>query len=439
MEMSDFLEILSLLPNAIHLYLGSISLERDDGPPQKKRRFQHYSEDHEDLNLHKLKALTIHECSDEFLAVFKRLPAGVVLELKLTGSNMNLYELNVLLKRQENVGKLKVNLSNRSGQSSKVIPIDMFDSLELQSFDFEQRYYSCDLATILSKQKKLKYLDLTRQAVGEDVMNVVFNQLNELETLSINCSELPSTSVIITKKLKKLKKLLISSERSTLHSFQTFARLDNSQITNLEIRIYNTSVPVFLISALATSLPNLKVASFICNMDGSVFNAILGNFNFVEVLRATTLRDFDYDTNSFVRGDCVNKKLLELSIERRLPWDRTFLDLLGHCYPNLEKIVISSSLPIATPEFRHIFYCFPKLESLTLYGETNLTADDLFWLNDHNNLTFISIWKCKHALIAEVKRKLSAMFGVVVLTDYGHLSMTVDRSTYERENLDSYF
>lgn len=444
LSMSDFLEILSFVPNAEHLVFESLSTEQSyravKEPPQKKRRIE---SNNEDLKLLQLKILTFKDCKDEFLAVFNRLPAGLLRELKL--DNLNLDDLKVLFKRQTNIKKLimKGFIDHFQRQFMPLIhpqvAPDIFDSLQLESIEWRHNAYNSNIDTILSKQTKLKSLKLLDERVNEDLMNVIVNQLTELEIFSMNVSKPPVAAFVNIKKLKNLKDLTLrSDEDRSMTPFEQFAQLDNSRITTLDMR-YIIDMSVELISALAKSVPNLKVLRFSCDSDYRIFNAIMTNFNFVEVLQfdpfATYFNHYQQNdvNNHLMQGGCFNPNLIELSVNYTLPYKRPFLKKLIADYPNLKKLVLESMYPFTAPQFRLILNGFSKMQSLTfLSGASKLKIDDLDYIKEHkNNLKFISLEDLEIKITARLKKKLSTVFDVVHV-NYG-LSMAVDRKTMNSE------
>lgn len=430
--MSDFLQMLSLVPNAECLHFTSLDLERHGKQPLPKKRRTMPNDG--DLDLHKLKTLTLKRCKEEFFVVFNRLPAGVLTELYSDYFNLN--SSNILFQRQTNMKKLSINCQFQSTDVPSVTP-DIFDNLTLESLDW--RRGRSNINTILSKQTKLKSLNLLSDKLNEDLMNVVVNRLTELDTLSINVSEIPVEAINNINKLAKLKNLTLRGhEDRSLAIFEKFAKLDNTRITTLDMQ-YISGISVELIHALAKSVPNLKVLRFNCQKDYRIFNGIMRSFNFVEVLQFhNTCGIFDYFPNNeignhLLQGDCSNPNLIEFSNVYSFAYKRPFLKKLIADYPNLKKLILDSKYPLTASQFKLILDGFPKMESLTLSsGASKLTIDDLDCISEHKiHLKFIALedWSVKST--ARFKKRLHAMFEVVNI-GYGMI-MAVDRETMNRE------
>lgn len=310
---------------------------------------------------------------------------------------------------------------------------DIFDNMKLESLMLCQDCYGInfDISSILSKQKTLTSSMPLTDLVDEGLLNVVTNQLTELVTFSTIVSKAPVSAALNINKLRKWKDLTLQGfSEEGVDFLKAFAKLDNSEISTLNIRSL-FHLPAEIIHALAMSVPNVKVLLFECEFDDC--RQLMRSFNLVEVLK---IRNFNYIQQNdnyvhFIQGDCFNPKLTELKIDFDLSYEIPFLEKLIADYPNLKKFVIHSSTPLNTLQFSLILNGFTKMESLTLYkGASTLTLNDLDYLRNHkNNLKFISL---KDLHIPDVlKKRLSIIFDVVKL-DRG-LHMAVDRITMKCE------
>lgn len=442
-KLTDFVEILSSIPNVVNLGLDFVRTPEEIQPTQKRRRLMP-SIDINDLNLHKLKTLKFQHCSDEFVVLFNRLPAGVLTELKLDHGNLD--ELKVLFMKQTNIKKLKMKWLNHNPLTHSIAG-DLFDNQKLESLVWH--YYDSNIHKVLCKQSNLKSLKLIPELFtdsDEDLMKVIADHLTSLKTFSIYFRQIPVVALRNINKLKNLTELTLrGDEREHVKYFEEFSRLDNSRIATLDIQfVYHISND--LIAALAKSVPNLKVLRFNCDYNFSTFNAIMRIFNFVEILHFDPLDgNFDYyyeynteDDAILIQNDCVNLNLIEFKITYQMPFKRVFLKKLIHDYPNLKKLVVDSKKPLNVSQFKLILTGFKKIESLSLVGgASKLTMDDLDCLKEHRNcLKFVSLMdldeiKC----YARNKKKLSKIFNVVNLTPYDGLQMAVDRNTMKSEEV----
>lgn len=419
-DLSGFLKMLSLIPNAEHIRFRGLISEADrqqshEDISNRKKRI--VAPSNEILNLHRLRTLYISHTSDEFLDVFNRLPAGILTEVGIDTFDMDI--LAGLFKRQTSI----VHLQLRGIKPEDFF--DFFDDMTLQSLEWKERDFSVNGERFLSKQTKLKSLKLLDGIVEGGVMNVVANHLTELEALSIATfdgwnSYLPMEAFVNIKKLKNLKHF---SLKGCEEYFESFAQLDNSRITKLDLQSCFCAInSVDLIGALAKSLPNLWFFSITSIDKHSIFNAIRRSFNFVKVLKIRGfIEDNDANNDSF-QGDCVNPKLTELNISCRLQLESSeFLQKLIADYPNLVKLKIQLGTPFSSKEFQLIWNGFTKMKYLTLHqgASSELTIDDLNYLKEHKNkLKLLKLRRWKEPLTEEYQKKLRDFFDLKASVSY---------------------
>lgn len=422
--------MLSLIPNVEHLQFEFVQTPEENQPAQKKRRVMPSN----DLNFHKLKTLKFRHCNDAFVVIFNRLPSDVLTELKL--DHRNLDELKVLFMRQTKIKNLTVNYNSQT----QSVANDLLDNQKLETLEWHDHHIN--ISNILSKQVNLKSLQLIDGVIDEDLMNVVTDQLTELETLSMFLGKAPVGALKNIAKLKKLSDLTLrADENGDKAYFEEFSRLDNSRITILDIQ-FMCNISDDLIAKLAKSVPNLKILRFNCDYKFRIFNAIMKSFNFVKTLHFDPLDgDFDFyyehnfdDDTQLIQSECMNLNLVELKITYQLPYKRVFLKKLIRDYPNLKKLIIHSTKPLNSSQFKLILNGFNKMESLSLVGgASKLNMDDLNCLKEHtDHLKFISITDLHEIKsTVRIKKKLSTIFDVVNFT-FG-LQMAVDRKTMKSE------
>ncbi|KAG4069512.1 hypothetical protein HA402_006878 [Bradysia odoriphaga] len=216
----------------------------------------------DDLNLKRLESLSIETFDNDIFDLSIRLPVGILTELRISSLEWN--KLTALLNRQLNIKKLKLTLL-----TDKAIVTDIFDKLQLESLELDALKMSSKMiATILSKLPILKSLILSEIVVNERVMNNV-GDLSELETLTIDVTNIPVTSFENIRKLKRLKdlELQFSDRQSTSGAeiLKTLAQSDNASLVKLSLVGFSYSTydiistkSVDHIAALAKSAPHLK-------------------------------------------------------------------------------------------------------------------------------------------------------------------------------------
>lgn len=385
-EISDFLDILSLVTNVEYLHLSAVGSFNNQSPINNPSLIVQ-GEDNE-LKLHQLRILKVFCCGKDFSSVFSRLPAEVLTELEFSGG---LDTLNVLFKRQRNIKSLKLYADDYTDEE---LPADSLNNLKLESFDWENHKNFQNTATILSTQTKLKYLRLTY--IDDNIMNVITDRLSDLEKLDIDVTSITAAPMVRIQNLRKLKDLRLKT--SNLTTIDAFTQLDNSRLTTLHIRCAQY-IPVELINALAKSVPNLKALQLGKVKNHDSLNATRKSFNFAEVL------EIIYDEIGLMCCRCsqtgyFNPKLIEFTFEfDGITCDENFMEKLIVDYPNLKKLVLRSNgrrrfaNELTASMLNKIMDGFPKMESVELcFGSSKLTLNDLNFLEEYKNkLKFLSL------------------------------------------------
>lgn len=426
MNRSTFLGILPQFHNIEHLKLKHLLL------PIEKLSFQ--SQDcNKDLNMKKLKTLSVIQCDPDYLTPFIRLPTGVLTELRAVGFRWD--TLIAVLRRQLNIKKLALKFTFIDRPTT-----DIFDKLELDSLEWVD-FHDSSIVRILSKQTNLKSLLLSKSILSDSVMNAI-SHLVQLEVLKIVVDRTPVESFKEIRKLKKLKDLTLKCYKEGTDILKTLAESKNSSIIKMHLR-WEDEMPLDDIKALATSVPNLKHIRFsrskFENSTTTELDAIMRHFNFVEVLKISICHN-----SPFYHSDYFNPKLNELSIHVVHPDEHynQLLPILIAAYPNLKKLKLTLG-PISSLEIEPILNAFVKLESLIVDVPNVNTSDirqlsvtDLSYLCDHkNNLKFVYLARlCNVSLNDSHLKKLRENFDVLRLDCARNLKMAVDRYTMSSEN-----
>lgn len=415
MELPLFFEIMSFVPMLEYLFLDIYS-------------FALYNTNcllPEELHLHHMKTLKVKNLGKSFLDVFNRLPAGVLTELEFPSTY--LVALHVLLKRQPNVKKLKLNFGT---SHVKIHP----EQVRIKSLSFQlkkkleklqENEYLDDETSIVSRQVESKSLRLC-------IIDVVVNQLPELERLVINVSRTSVAEFMNIEKLRKLQDLTLLTDSRNCVLIKSFAKFDNSSLRILNLENFRFR-SMNLMSALAKSVPNLKVLRLHSDIDHETLDQIQINFNFVEILELTGNTDVRWiiTTNE---NDCFNPKLIEFAINLELiSGEKMFLKKLMVAYPNLKKLTFRSPTEFTVSNLKRILIGFCKLESLDLvHRQSELSEGVLDCLENYaKNLKFFSLSDCKFRLTNKHKKKLGAMFDVVSM-DSERLMLAVGREAMSR-------
>lgn len=309
-----------------------------------------------------------------------------------------------------------------------------------------------NIRSILSKQINLKTLKLTGKEFGVDLFDVITNQLNKLETLSIAVSHIPIAAFKSISKLANLKELTLQSEEEqSVERFKEFARLDNSRITTMNIQHgYGYFISNDLINAMAKSLPNLRNVTFHCDYNINTFHAILKSFNYVEALHLDTsniLYDFKGRKGNYttlMKQACANVMLTELKICYPISYTVKIIEKIAVDYPHLKKLII---LPPATPKNRDfykqlkaILTSFKELESLSILRDSKSLDRryhnlDLF-MKYESNLKFVALLDMECSMLQPIDKKFKEKFGSIKYSMTNGLTMAVGRKTIETESED---
>lgn len=427
MDEPTFLEILSLTPNIQHLDLHLISFKVQ---PSKRRRCN------DDLKLKKLKSLSIVGCDNRFFRILNRLPAGVLLELKITHFHWQTFTAALI--RQPNIKKLKFGCFR---SDSDEFPTDTFHKLKLESLELDGHKMNgrgTIAVSILAKQTKLKSLTVSNAMSFNRIYQIMSSVagLTELEVLEIDVVDTQDGSFENIFKLRNLKDLTL---RFGVDDFgDTLVKLtksDNMSVVKLTLA-GQLQIPVNVISALAKSAPNIRSLRVLLD-DNRVDNLcateseILVRFNFVKLLELNV-----YNAPLLNHRQYFNENLSEAKFSIFGSFYKEWLVTLIASYPNLKKlelILARNDISISSNDFpiQPILNGFPKLESLKLCAFA-LRVNNLDELQNHKgNLKYVSLGRLyKDSLNDELIRKLRTKFGVLKIVDSKYVNMAVDRYTY---------
>lgn len=418
---SAFLTILSSTLNLEQLELNNFRY-KIEGQLTKRRR----GNDQINLNMNKLKSLKIVGPSESFIRVLNCFPVGVITNLQI---NCDWSTLVAVLNRNPNIWKLKLEyLEGDMGGT------EIFDKLKLETLElnFLNVITSANLATIISKQSRLKYLTLCNgSAVDQQLLDAVAELVN-LEVLTMNVGRISVEFFVQLWKMKNLREVSVKCTYVERTSTHTLAKLKNMTIKKLSLTCDST-FSADLIAALAQSVTQLKhFQSQFRNLRSVEQDAMMRHFNFVEVLQIPII-----NTPLREDGDYFNPNLKEFhifyggEISYFKPWLTKFIT----SYPNITKLLLSVFDHNIFFDIRKILDDFPKLETLTVRGlaESVINVDDLDYVYSHKNLKFLSIgWIRKNALTDQLLSKLRSIFGLVVY-DGKFVNAAVDRHTMNCE------
>lgn len=412
-----FREILSLIPNVEILHLHGVCLAEKN----------HLRSDN-DLNLKKLRSLTIFCSNDEVLRVFDRLPIGILTKLRV---KCEWNSLPTILNRQFNIKKLFIEAHF---YDKLALLTDILDKLELESLELCLSGASKSLVVkALSKQTKLKSLIFSDNMVIDEQVFALVSGFLELEVLGIDLVDIRSASLVKMRKLKNLQLKL--GDKENVQQLNSLAEM-GFPVKKLSWRATgkNRRMSVDLIDAMAKFTPHLIDLNFFTFgfMDAKEQDAILRQFNSIEVLEicAGPLAE---------PSSYLNLRLRELIIEVTADmFYESMLTQLTASYPNVKALKVTI-LSVKKPcEIRPILNGFKKLESLALHSFNSFIIADLDCLHDYkDNLKLVSfLFLNEDSLTDEFVENMSKSFPmvniferhIVIVAGYPH-TLTCERDT----------
>lgn len=430
---ADLIEAISLVPNVVHLEL--VLLPKDDQP---KKKIRYDAQIFDELKLLRLKKLNIERANDEFLVIFNRLSAGVLVELTLHQNSIRY--LTNLFGGQVNVKKLTIVKDHYDDPVE--IGANLFDNLQVEFLHWRaESFKDKNIRSILAKQTSLKTLKLIDGKIDVHLMDIIMNQLSRLETLSISVSDIPIAAIRTMNKLVTKELTLQSDDEENIVQFEEFAKLDNSRVTTLNIQ-YVYDISDDLMKDIAESLPNLKAVSFHCDNNVKTFHAILKNFNYVEALHLDAL-DFEFDEaegncSTLMKSGCKNERLIELVISYPMLYPVKLINKIVKDYPHLKKLIILPTNDDFEEQCEAILKGCKEMESLSILRNP-LTPHPLvrriYNLNKivkyGTNLNFIALldYECTTFPKLRIGKKIKKKLGAIEYSWTGGLKMAVGRKT----------
>lgn len=432
---ADFIEAISFTPNLNHLELV---LHSKDDRPKKKFRYDGQLDD--EINLLRLKKLNIERANDEFLVIFNRLPAGVLVELTVHQNSIRY--LTNLFRGQVNVKKLTIVKDHCYDPVE--IPADLLDNLQIEVLNWRADSFRANtIRSIMAKQTNLKILKLIDGDVDVRLLEVITNHLNKLETLSISVNEIPISAVRIMSKLLTLKELTLQSGgEEDIVLLREFATLDNSRITTLNIQ-YLYDISADLLKDIKKSLPNLKSVTFHCDNNVQTFNEILKTFNYVQALHLDALDiEFDEaegDSSTLVKSACKNDKLNELVISYPMLYPVKLINKMVKNFPHLKKLIILPTNEDFKLQCEAILKGFREMESLSilrnpLTGPMDRRTYNLNKIVSYgSNLNFLALldFECTTFPKLRIGKKIRKKLGLIEYSWTGGIKMAVGRTTMD--------
>lgn len=363
-----FLEILSLTPNIEHLNLFELGIR--DGRCHS-----------DDLNLKKLKSLSIINCSEEFPSIFKSLPDGALTELQIC--NFKWSALTDILSKQLNIKALKLECGRDD------IPTSISKKLALEHLDLV--VYKINrvptISAILSKQTKLKSLTFSSaKGYTERAVNTIVNLL-EMGVLEVNTTKSPFPPFANIQILKKLRDLKLQC--NFIDNFSKLKAIAESARTSVAKSEPDGKSEMTVDLIIESPKVATHLMKFRRQMSfGTERKTIFHHFNFIDGLEIPNWKESVIVSDISLNNELTGLEIFDTS-ERfnLLPW----LSILSRAYPHLRsfKLTVLHSFSL---DIQPILNSFAYLTSLIVRSAKQLYVEDWDCLQKHNDtLKLVSV------------------------------------------------
>lgn len=336
-------EILQYLPNVEQLILFNVYICSLLSIPRNE------------LDLPKLTKLELNYCVFDNTRFVDAIPVGLT-DLVFTFDSLDETVYQTFFDRQVNIRKLEMFENDQIN----------FDHLELEHLKISS---GIDFAVMLSRQKKLKYVDFAITWIDDKVFDAVL-QLKDLEVLRTLIDQVPCKVFKKLNQLKHLKELRIDSHSSfDCGHLLTLSMMTDMQLEKLTLYYVEREIPKEILIQISKNFSKLKHIQLV-NRSIQNLVTIADHFPNMESILMDFFAIF-YAPNILVIND----------------------DRLR--YENLKQIVITnfntSDVQNTHPLLKFCNSC-PNLERIMLSNLTDMSLDDFEdLLSKHRKLTHLSL------------------------------------------------
>lgn len=231
----DLMKILELVPNVEELILLNVSILARLPP----------SSSLPPMNLRQLKKLDLNHCSFESSTLLDRIPADVLSDLVFTFDSLNETIYQDFFNRQTKIKRLEIFENHEIN----------FDHLELEHLKISS---DIDYVTMLTHQKKLKFLDFTISYIDGKVFYAVL-QLKDLEVFRTLIDQVPCAIFQQVDQLNQLKELRIDSHSSYDYGhLRALSKMRGMQLEKLTLYFPMQKVPEDILIQISVNFLELK-------------------------------------------------------------------------------------------------------------------------------------------------------------------------------------
>jgi hypothetical protein len=327
-------------------------------PQLEELNFFHMSIDNEgtesipELNLKKLKKLNSYESLiGEKMNILKAIPAEVIDELIWTNC-FQPTKAKDFLRKQPNIKKLQL------GDDSLVEESD-FNALQLKELtiknDFDPPF------TMFLQQKHLTSLTLKEVPLSAVMFNTICG-MKQLQTLKLDVTDLPESSLVILERLSNLKSLMVCEGDE--EQLDAIKELNMPQLESLGLWMFPELDGFW--EYMDDRCDNIKKVRYGPCMDVSVLEDMMIEFPKIESIKIAM---GDGDTvnvcDRFMCQDEVYNRLKKLfvSVNQIYPKNLDIMQFIDLC-TNLEEIYLY--FPLNIESLQHILSTKGKLQKLSM-------------------------------------------------------------------------
>lgn len=322
-----------------------------------------------ELNLHKLKKLSIDYSSFDSPAMLNRIPQDIIDELVFTFESPDEKVYQNFFNRQKNIKKLEIFENNEI----------KFEHLELEHIKISS---SINFAEMIASQPKLRYVDFAITWIDDEVFAQLCNlkHLQVLKTLvdQVSCHQFKSLNELV-----ELKELRLDSHTPSDSGFlYELSMMKLQHLEKLTLLCTERKILEEIIIQMSNSFIRMKHIELI-NRSINIIGTILESFANLESLLLDFFAIFGApDDILSISDDFKHLNLKQLVITNininESENTKALLKLINVC-PNLERIILSKLTLITTEEFVEILVNHPNLTKLSIDSDDFCFNEDVIF------------------------------------------------------------
>lgn len=310
----------------------------------------------QELDLHKLKRLSIDYCLFEAPSFFNRIPIDVLQDLVYTFESPDETHYQSFFNRQTKIRKLEMFENDQI----------KFDHLELEHLKISS---SANFVQMISEQPKLRYLDFAITWIDDDVFDAVC-KLKHLEVLKTLIDQVTCNVFKDLAELTNLKELRMDSHSSfDCGHLLVLSMMKCTRLEKLTLLCTDRKIPEDIVIQMSSNFRNLKHVEFI-NRSIKIISVILECFPNLESLLLDFFAIFGAPEDVLaISDDLKHDKLKQLVITNvntnEAENTQSLLKLVQAC-PNLQRIMLSQLTDFTNEDFKGVLESHRHLTHLSL-------------------------------------------------------------------------